>query len=324
MASLYKTGENINRNLQRIEMNPSENFTKTFYEKNSNYILHNFDDNMKKVSENGFNLMDRTGVGCKFLPGILTTVDVSKRVPVPTRRKTAWKSMLKEYLWFISGSNNIKDLNSMGSKVWDSWRKDSWSLNNGFEDGSIGYGYGTNLIHYGCDLNDMENNPGFNQLDYVINELKTNRNSRRILFNFYRPDKSGKDDTVLPACHNQYQFIPEPDETGELNNLSVCVTQRSCDSFIGGLSTNLQGATFLLYMICQQVEMKPSKLFHFSGHFHLYKNHEIGLREYLSRDFPNSPILKLNKRDSIYEYAAEDFELDDYEPLAKIDLEVAV
>ncbi len=302
----------------------NENFTKEYYEKNPNYILHNFDENMKNVLENGFQLNDRTGVGCKFLPGILTTVDVSKRVPVPTRRKTAWKSMLKEYLWFISGSNNIKDLNKMGSKVWDFWRDDEWALENGFEEGSIGYGYGTNLIHYGCDLNDMENNPGFNQLDYVINELKNNKNSRRILFNFYRPDKSGKNDTILPPCHNQYQFIPEPDSTGDLRNLSVCVTQRSSDSFVGNLSTNLQGAAFLLYMICQQVDMKPSKVFHFSGNFHVYNNHESSLREYLNRDCPDSPILKLNPKNSIYDYTADDFELIEYEPLEKMKLEIAV
>lgn len=301
-----------------------ENFTKYDLEENPNYILHNFDENMKNVLENGFHLNDRTGVGCKYLPGILTTVDVSERVPVPTRRQTNWKAMLKEYLWFISGSNNIKDLNEIGSKVWDFWRNDEWALKNGFEEGSIGYGYGTNLIHYGCDLNDMENNPGFNQLDHVINELKFNRNSRRILFNFYRPDKSGKNDTVLPACHNSYQFIPTPDETGELNDLSVCVTQRSCDSFIGGLSTNLQGATFYLYMICQQVGMKPKNLYHFSPHFHLYENHESNLREYLSRSCPNSPILKLNKRDSIYDYTADDFQLIDYNPLEKMNVMVAV
>lgn len=301
-----------------------ENFTKYDLEKNPNYILHNFDENMQKVLEHGFLLNDRTGVGCKYLPGVLTTVDVSERVPVPTRRQTNWKAMLKEYLWFISGSNNIKDLNKMGSKVWNYWRNDEWALKNGFEEGSIGYGYGTNLIHYGCDLNDMENNPGFNQLDHVINELKFNRNSRRILFNFYRPDKSGKNDTVLPACHNSYQFIPTPDETGELNDLSVCVTQRSCDSFIGGLSTNLQGATFYLYMICQQVGMKPKNLYHFAPHFHLYENHESYLREYLQRSTPNSPILKLNKRDSIYDYTADDFELIDYHPLEKMNVMVAV
>lgn len=301
-----------------------EQFEKYDLEKNPNYILHEFDENMKNVLENGFEILDRTNVGCKYLPGILTKVDVSERVPVPTRRETNWKSMLKEYLWFLTGSNNIKDLNKMGSKVWDFWRDDEWAVRNGFEEGSIGYGYGTNLIHYGCDLNDMKNNPGFNQMDHVINELKNNRNSRRILFNFYRPDKSGKNDTVLPACHNSYQFIPTPDETGELNHLSVCVTQRSCDSFIGGLSTNLQGATFYLYMICQQVGMKPKMVYHFAPHFHLYKNHENSLKEYLSRSCPNSPILKLNKKDSIYDYTVDDFVLEDYNPLPKMKVGVAV
>lgn len=289
---------------------------------NPNYVLYDFDNNMKKLIDSGMFLMDRTGVGCKFLPGVLSTVDISKRVPVPTRRKTAWKSMLKEYLWFLSGSHNINDLNKMGSKVWDFWRDDEFTQKNGFEDGSIGYGYGFNLIHYGADINDPSS--GFNQLDFVINELKTNPASRRILFSFYRPDKSDSKSVKLPPCHMVYQFIVEPDENGVLNKLSCCVFQRSSDSFIGNLSTNLQGATFLTYMLAQQVGMTPSKLYHFSAHFHLYVNHEAGLNEYLSRPAPNSPILKLRKRDSIYDYCAEDFELVDYLPLEKINLEVAV
>jgi thymidylate synthase len=128
----------------------------------------------------------------------------------------------------------------------------------------------------------------------------------------------------LPPCHNSYQFIVEPNEEGELKNLSCCVTQRSSDSFIGNLSTNLQGAAFYTYMIAQQVNMVPKSLYHFSAHFHLYVNHEEALKEYLSRDCPNSPILKLNNRDSIYEYTADDFTLEDYNPLPSIKLEVAV
>ena len=302
-----------------------ENYTKYDLEKNPNYILYNFDDNMKNVLENGFQLQDRTGVGCKYLPGILTTVDVSERVPVPTRRATNWKAMLAEYLWFITGSNNIKDLNEMGSKVWDFWRNDEWSEKNGFEEGSIGYGYGTNLIHFGCDLNDMENNPGFNQLDKVIEQLKTTPQARDIKFDFYRPDKSNRNtDVILPPCHNSYQFVVTPDENGILNILNCCVTQRSSDSFIGNLSTNLQGATFYMYMIAQQVDMRPGMLYHFSPHFHIYNNHESALKEYLGRGYPNSPILKLNKRNSIYEYTSDDFELLDYEPLEKMKVGVAV
>ena len=77
-------------------------------------------------------------------------------------------------MWFISGSNNIYDLEKSGSKIWNPWIDDNFTENGKFEKGSIGYGYGTNLIHFGCDLHDFENNKGVNQLDYVINELKTN------------------------------------------------------------------------------------------------------------------------------------------------------
>lgn len=290
---------------------------------NSNYVLYDFDNNLQKVLDSGMPLKDRTGTGCKFLPGVLSTVDISQRIPVPTRRATVWKSMLKEYLWFISGSHNIKDLNKMGSKVWDFWRDDKWTEQNGFDEGSIGYGYGFNLCHFGADIHNKET-PGFNQLDYVINELKNNRNSRRILFIFYRPDKSDSKSVKLPPCHVVYQFIPEPDATGELNRLSCCVFQRSSDAFVGNLSTNLQGATFLTYMLCQQVNMIPSKLYHFSAHFHIYDNHFDFVKEYLARPAPNSPILKLNKRDSIYDYVADDFVLDDYNPLDKMRLPIAV
>lgn len=292
--------------------------------RNPNYVLWNFDDNLARVLKDGHNLNDRTGVGCKFLPGILSTVNISERVPVPTKRQTAWKSMLKEYLWFISGSHNINDLNKMGSKVWDAWRDKEFTDKNGFEDGSIGYGYGFNLIHFGGDIHNISSNPGFNQMDYVINELKYNRTSRRILLIFYRPDKASANDVKLPACHVLYQFIPEPDETGELNNLSCCVYQRSSDMAVGNKSTNLQGAAFITYMLAQQCNMNPKSLYHFSGHGHIYNNHLNLVEEYLNREAPNSPILKLNPKNSIYEYTADDFVLEDYNPLPKMNFPIAV
>ena len=222
------------------------------------------------------------------------------------------------------GSHNINDLNKMGSKVWDPWRDDEWASRNGFEKGSIGYGYGFNLIHFGGDINDVDKQPGINQLDYVVNELKNNRTSRRILFMFYRPDKADKNSVKLPACHVAYQFIAEPDESGELNKLNCCVYQRSSDAYVGNLSTNLQGAAFLTYMLAQQTDMTPNKIFHFSGNFHIYNDHVDLIREYLHRDAPNSPVLKLNKRHSIYEYTADDFVLEDYQPLAKQSVPISV
>lgn len=292
----------------------------------SNYVLKSFDENLAKIMEHGYDMQDRTGVGCRYLPGITTEIDISERVPVPTRRKTAWKSMLKEYLWFLTGSDRISDLRAMGSKVWDAWENSEWAKSKGFTGDSIGYGYGTNLIHYGATMTDFmgeyiphEYRGGFNQVNHVLKLLKENPNSRRILMSFFRPDKQGGDNTVLDPCHLVYQFIPEPN-----NKLSCVVYIRSNDMFVGALSTNLQGAAFYTYMFGQQAGFTPSKLIVVSAHAHIYHNHFDAVKEYLSRDEPNSPILKLNKRESIYDYTADDFTLEDYNPLPKIKVEVAV
>lgn len=288
-------------------------------EKNPNYILRNFDENLARIMDEGYDMEDRTGTGCRYLPGIVTTVDISERVPVPTLRATKWKSMLAEYLWFLTGSDRISVLrNNFSSKVWDAWEKPEWAESKGLVEDSIGYGYGPNLIHYGADFHD-ENNNGFNQIDHVINLLKTNPNSRRILFSFFRPDKQGPENTVLDPCHLIYQFIPEPNK-----KLTCCVYIRSNDMFVGALSTNLQGAAFYTHMIGQQTGFSPSKLIVMSAHAHIYKNHFPFIEDYLSRKETNSPILKLNKKDSIYSYALEDFELVDYKPLEKMKIPISV
>lgn len=288
---------------------------------NPKYILNDFDRNLERIMDTGYDLKDRTGVGCRYLPGIVTEIDISERVPVPTRRRTAWKSMLKEYLWFLTGSDRISDLQKMGSKVWDSWANPEWAKSNDLPLDSIGYGYGPNLIKYGENIsNDLDNKiKGFNQVDHVLNLLKHNPESRRILFSFFRPDKQGSENTVLDPCHLIYQFIPEPS-----NKLSCCVYIRSNDMFVGAGSTNLQGAAFYTHMFAQQTGFTPSKLIVMSAHAHIYHNHFDAVKEYLSRKEPNSPILKLRKRDSIYDYTADDFELEDYNPLPSIKVQVAV
>jgi len=285
--------------------------------KTSKYVLDSFDNALQECLDNGFDTEDRTGVGTRALPGISIKIDISERVPVPTRRKTNWKSMLKEYLWFLTGSDEINDLNKMGSKVWDFWKDKDFALNNGFEESSIGYGYGPNLTRYGADLKD-KNDVGFNQIDYVVNLLKNNPTSRRILFSFWRPDKLKE--TKLPPCHLVYQWIVNV----KTRDLHCSVYQRSSDAFVGNLSTNLQGAAFYTYMLAQQADLKPATLTHTSGNFHIYHNH-IGLvKEYLSREKVNSPILKLSKQESIYDYAPDDFVLEDYNPLPSMKVPIAV
>ena len=237
--------------------------------KNEKYILRGFDENLYKVLKYGHDMVDRTGVGCRYLPGITTEIDISERVPVPTLRATKWKSMLAEYLWFLTGSDRISDLEKMGSKVWNYWKNPVWATNNNLPADSIGYGYGPNLINFGGSLHDdngkyiddVKNRGGFNQIDYIIGLLKSNPDSRRIMFSFFRPDKHL---CVLPPCHQTYQFIPEPN-----NRLSCVVYIRSNDLFVGALSTNLQGAAFYTYMIGQQTGFHPNKLIVCSAHAHI-------------------------------------------------------
>jgi thymidylate synthase len=300
--------------------------------KNPNYILRQFDENLAKIMDEGYDMEDRTGTGCRYLPGITTTIDISERVPVPTLRATKWKSMLAEYLWFLTGSDRISDLrNKFGSKVWDAWKKSEWAKSKGLPEDSIGYGYGPNLTHYGANLNsqnnrlliekrpDLNNYFGFNQVDHVINLLKTNPNSRRILWSFFRPDKQGPENVVLDPCHLIYQFIPEPNR-----KLSCCVYIRSNDMFVGALSTNLQGAAFYTYMLGQICGFTPSKLIVMSAHAHIYKNHFPYVEEYLSREEVNSPVLKLQKVDSIYDYTLDNFELTDYNPHPSMKVPISV
>lgn len=307
---------------------------------NPNYIMREYDESLRTILTEGFDIDgDRTGVGTKCLFGLSTSYDISERVPVLTKRKVAWKSIVKEVLWYISGSHNINDLEAMGAKIWTPWKNKEFTDKHNLPEGSGGYLYGFNLIHFGADIHDYEfmmSNPigyakrtremnaeGFNQLDYVITTLRDNPKSRQACFTFWRPDTNRQ--AILPACHAFYSFIVSPDENGEMKVLNLHLFQRSCDFPIGVGHANLFTGTLFVYMIAQQLGMKPGKLYHSGSHCHVYHNALSSALEYCSREEePDSPHLVLNKRDSIYDYIPEDFELIDYDPLPAIKFEIAV
>lgn len=293
---------------------------------NQNYVLSQYDENLYKILNEGFDIEgDRTGVGTKCAFGLSTTIDISKRVPVLTRRRVAWKSIVKEVLWYISGSHSINDLEAMGAGIWTPWKSKKFTDRVGLPEGSGGYIYGHNLIHFGAKIfsDGSLSSDGFNQLDYVINTLKENPKSRQACFTFWRPDTN--DEAILPACHAFYSFIVSPDENGEMKRLSCHMFQRSNDYPIGVGMGNLFTGTLFTYLIAQQLDMKPWKLYHSGAHCHIYHNAIEATKEYFSREIaPNSPVLKINKKASIYDYKPEDFELEGYNPLPKIDFPIAV
>ena len=249
------------------------------------YIMKQYDDAMRQIYDQGFDIDgDRTGVGtrCKF--GISTEYDISEHVPIMTYREVSYKAIIKEVLWYISGSHSIQELEDSGCGIWTPWKSEEFTKKHKLPEGSGGYIYGFNLIHFGAKINDVETfkhavktarDPrfskqhcddveqnlrnyfnehkmlGFNQLDYVINTLKANPKSRQACFTFWRPDTNSQ--AVLPACHAMYSFIVSPNEKGEMKVLNCHMFQRSCDWFIGVGHGNLWTATLFTYMIAQQL-----------------------------------------------------------------------
>ncbi len=307
---------------------------------NPKYIMREYDQALNRIISEGFDIEgDRTGVGTKCLFGLSTSYDISERVPVLTKRKVAWKSIVKEVLWYISGSHDINDLEAMGAKIWTPWKNKEFTDKHNLPEGSAGYVYGFNLIHFGADIKDYEfmvSNPigyakewryrnaeGFNQLDYVINTLRDNPKSRQACFTFWRPDTNHM--AILPACHAFYSFIVSPDENGEMKVLNLHVFQRSNDYPIGVGMGNLWTGTLFVYMIAQQLGMKPGRLYHTGSHCHIYNNALEAAKEYCSREEePDSPKLILRPRENMYNYVPEDFELVEYDPLPAIKFEIAV
>jgi len=298
----------------------------------NNYLLSEYDDNLRAIYENGFDISgDRTGVGTRCLFGLNTTIDLSSgRVPILTKRRVAYKSIIREVLWYISGSSNINDLEAMGSGIWTPWKSKEFTDKHDLPEGSGGYLYGHNLIHFGKDIKNPDD-VGFNQLDYVINTLKQNPKSRQACFTFWMPG-SGNNGIIsdftkpalLPACHAFYSFIASPDENGDIKNLNVAIHQRSVDTAIGlGMGNLLTGAIFL-HLVAHQVGLSANKIFHSGAHCHIYHNQFDAVEEYLKRTPIDSPMMQINHHDSIYNYSDEDFEIINYQAHEKIKFEIAV
>ena len=197
------------------------------------------------VLENGAVKGDRTGTGTVSVFGRQFRHDLSKGFPLLTTKKLHFKSIVNELTWFLNGDTNIKWLNENGVKIWNEWAT---------EDGDLGPVYGKQWTAW-----PTKDGKTINQIDYVVNALKTNPNSRRILFHGWNveflPDekvspkenaKNGK--MALPPCHLLYQFYVVN------NKLSSHLFIRSSDSFLG-LPYNTASLACLTHMLAQQCDL---------------------------------------------------------------------
>ncbi|MBD1564301.1 thymidylate synthase [Vibrio sp. S12_S33] len=267
---------------------------------------------LNDVLKNGAQKDDRTGTGTRSVFGRMYRVDLSEGFPLLTTKKVFFKGVVNELLWFISGSTNINDLNA---RIWDEWA---------LEDGSLGPVYGKQWTAWEC-----KDGSTINQIDYVVDLLKNNPTSRRILFHGWNVEylpseklsphenvRQGK--MALPPCHLLYQFQVID------NKLNLMLTIRSNDLFLGH-PFNVAQAALWVHMLAQQCDLQVGDLIISIGDAHIYNNHIEQVEEQLSRTPTKLPTLKLNRKpDSIYDYKLEDFELIGYEPQAAIKAEVAI
>ena len=267
---------------------------------------------LQDVMDNGIDKGDRTGTGTRSVFGRQFRHDLSKGFPLLTTKKVHFKSVVNELLWFLSGSTNINDLDA---KIWNEWAT---------ETGDLGPVYGRQWTAW-----PTKDGGSINQIDYVVDLLKNNPDSRRILFHGwnceYLPDenlspqqnaKNGK--MALPPCHLLYQFNVID------NKLSLMCTIRSNDLLLGNPFNTAQAALWV-YILCQQTGLELGDLIMSIGDAHIYNNHVEQVKTQLSRKPRALPQLKINRKpDSIYDYKLDDFELVDYDPYPPIKAPVAV
>lgn len=245
---------------------------------------------LKYVKENGVSKTDRTGTGTISCFGYQNRYDLSEGFPLVTTKKTFWRGIVHELLWFISGDTNIKYLLENDVHIWDEWAD---------ENGDLGSVYGEQWRSW-----QTKDNQSIDQLQNVIEQIKNNPDSRRHLVVAYNPGEVDKQ--ALPPCHSFFQFYVAN------NKLSCQLYQRSADLFLG-VPFNIASYALLTMMIAHVCNLEVGDFVHTFGDLHIYNNHFAQIDEQLTRKPYALPTVKLNPAiKNIDDFKFEDIELIDY------------
>ena len=283
-------------------------------------------DLCKTILDYGTKKEDRTGTGTISYFGYQMRFDLSKGFPLVTTKKVHLKSIIHELLWFISGSTNIKYLVDNDVRIWNDWPYDIYKKSDAFkgetieefaqkikesdefakEWGNLGPVYGKQWRNFG----------GVDQLNDLINQIKTNPTSRRLIISAWNVPEIK--DMALPPCHCFMQFYVND------GKLSCQLYQRSADVFLG-VPFNIASYALFTMMIAQVTGLKPGVFVHTLGDAHIYLNHLEQINLQLSREPRELPTMKINPNvKSIFDFKYEDFELENYNPHGRIKGKVAV
>ena len=274
--------------------------------------MKQYHDLVRHVLEHGALKEDRTGTGTKSVFGYQMRFDLSEGFPMVTTKKLHLKSIIYELLWFLKGDTNIAYLQDNGVRIWNEWADDH---------GNLGPVYG----HQWRNWNSEE----IDQITEVIETLKKNPDSRRMLVSAWNPsvlpdtkqsfaDNVAQGKAALPPCHAFFQFYVAD------GKLSCQLYQRSADIFLG-VPFNIASYALLTMMMAQVCGYAPGDFVHTFGDAHIYSNHMEQLELQLSREPRPLPKMHLNPEiKNIFDFTFEDFTLTDYDPHPHIKGVVAV
>ncbi len=244
--------------------------------------------------------------------------DLRNGFPLLTTKRLFTKGIIHELLWFLSGSTDVAPLQEAGVKIWDAWSTEEQCAKFCRKAGDLGPVYGHQWVNFDATMwkDGTYMNDGVDQIANVIEQIKTNPNSRRLIVSAWNPREV--DEVALPPCHTLFQFYVEGDE------LSLQLYQRSGDAFIG-VPFNIASYALLLSMVAQVTGLRPRYFVHSFGDVHVYKNHFEQVQEQLQREPRLLPRLFLNEAvTDIFSFHPSDISIEGYDPHTAIKAEVSV
>lgn len=264
--------------------------------------MQNYLDLLHHILENGNDKEDRTGTGTLSCFGHQMRFDLSMGFPMLTTKKLHLKSIVHELLWFLKGDTNVKYLQENGVRIWNEWAD---------EQGDLGPVYGKQWRRW-----EGPNGRVIDQIQYCIDLIKNNPDSRRILVNAWNVGEL--EDMALTPCHCLFQFYVAD------GKLSCLLYQRSADTFLG-VPFNIASYALLTMVMAQVCGLEAGEFVHSFGDVHLYKNHLDQARLQLTREPRALPKLWINPEiKDIDSFTFEDFKLMDYDPHPHIKAKVSI
>ncbi|MFM2157035.1 MAG: hypothetical protein RL516_1784 [Bacteroidota bacterium] len=264
--------------------------------------MQQYNDLLRHVMQHGTKKEDRTGTGTVSVFGYQMRFNLQDGFPLVTTKKVHTKSIIHELLWFLKGETNIKYLKDNGVSIWDEWAD---------ENGNLGPVYGYQWRSW-----PSANGEHIDQITQLIDQIKKNPDSRRLLVNAWNVSEISK--MKLPPCHILFQFYVAD------GKLSCQLYQRSADLFLG-VPFNIASYALLTHMVAQVCDLEVGEFIHTLGDAHIYSNHFEQVNLQLTREPLPLPTLKLNPEvKNIFDFTYEDIAIENYQSHPAIKAAVAV